>query len=196
MNLKTIYILLLSILISCSGTDKELKAYGYVRHDFEKYNGFTGVSLNIDSFENYGALVEDIYARSCDNLSPYIEIENDSYMGGVFPLLMCDPPPWRSLERNTFYISKLGIYKNNVLIEPDDLEALVIKNYLNNGESPNFAENASKVMFIFEFPKETELNVIVDKLIQITNIYDKTKNTGGLGIILGLQREFITPLPQ
>lgn len=178
-----IYILYSIFLLGCSNKTKPLKSYGQLYNNFSMHQDFIGTKIDLDSFKIYEELLEYIRDAPCKDILPYFKITNQNNICGIYPLTFrCGdiPPPWHPLERNTFYTKENGIFKNNKYIKSDSLEFILKKNYDNNGELDDYAEKPEKILFIFEYYKESPLGNINSQLIQITNVYDKIKPEANL----------------
>lgn len=189
------YTILIILLFSCTNQEKKLKSFG-CKNDFEKYNGFGGFEFKLNTYKNYGDLVDFLNSKRCDDFGQYLKLESEHYICGVYPILVCDPPPWRALSRNTFYIKKGGIFKNNTKLQGrEQLHMTLQKDLTNFGQDPEFADDPRKILFLVEYDKNDSTEGILEQLKQVIEVYDALQPEGHFALMFQIERYYI-PLPQ
>jgi len=172
------YLIILLLLASCGNQKKELKEYGFKQNNADSLN----VSVRISEFDNYENLLNRLKAIVCYDSIPKIVLETENKIRNIYPIEYCEIPMFHPRFRNTFFIQKDSIIKNERKVEFSELSKLMKQNFENNGEKSDFADSPEKILFIFEFYENKGVDGIEKYLETITEAYDSLEITNELKI--------------
>jgi hypothetical protein len=173
------YLIIILLLASCGNQKKELKEYGFKQENADSLN----VSVRISDFDNYENLIDRLKQIICYDSIPKIVLETNNKIRNIYPIEYCEIPMFHPRFRNTFFIQKDSIIKNERKVEFSELRKLMKQNFENMGENADFAESPEKVLFIFEFYENKGVEGIEKYLEIITKSYDSLETKYELKII-------------
>ncbi len=173
------YLIIILFLASCGNQKKELKEYGFKQKHAESVN----VSVRISDFDNYENLIARFKQIICNDSIPKIVLETENKIRNIYPIEFCEIPIFHPRFRNTFFIQRDSIIKNERKVELSELSKLMKQNFENMGEKADFADSPEKVLFIFEFYENLGVDGIEKYLEIITESYDSLETNNELRII-------------
>lgn len=126
---------------------------------------------------------------------PYLKIENNTYICGIYPLVICNPPPFHYSDSNTFYIEKNVVLYKNQVIPLESLEYVLLKKYkmLENHSGSSLSK---LVVFMFRRPLNETMDGVEFQLKRITEVYDSINPNAELSIVFIQLRKPSMPLPK
>ncbi len=168
------YFVIILLLASCGNHKKELKEYGFKPKNTDNLN----VSIRISDFDNYGKFLERLKNITCNDSISQIVLETENIVRNIYPIEYCEIPMFHPRFRNTFFIHRNSIFKNDLNVQFSELSNLMKQNFENLGKKADFADSPEKVLFIFELDENKGMNGIEKHLEVITKSYDslETKN--------------------
>jgi hypothetical protein len=172
------YLIIILLLASCENQKKEIREYGFKQKDTDSLN----VSVRISEFDNYENLLNRLREIVCYDSIPKIVLETENKTRNIYPIKYCEMPMFHPRFRNTFFILKDSIVKNEQKVEFSELSKLLKQNFENLGKKADFAESPEKILFIFEFYENKGVDGIEKYLEIITNSYDSLEITNELKI--------------
>ncbi|PQB05788.1 hypothetical protein [Aureitalea marina] len=168
---------------------KEVKEYGFIMQNSDS----SSVSVHISDFNSYGDFLQRLQDITCDDSIPRVVLESDKKTKHIYPLEYCDNAPFfHPRFRNTFFVQKDRIVKNECLVEYHDLKYSLNANFENFGKDPDLAESPDKVLFIFEIYENQGIEGIENHLEIITESYDSLRTKNGLKILFWPKIDVIT----
>jgi hypothetical protein len=156
------------LLASCGNQKKEIKEYGFKQKDTDSLN----VSVRISKFDNYENFLDRLKEIVCYDSIPKIVLETENNIRNIYPIEYCEIPMFHPRFRNTFFIQRDSIIKNERKVEFSELSALMKQNYENMGKKADFADSPEEVLFIFEYYENNGVDGIEKYLEAITESYD------------------------
>tara|TARA_R110000868_G_C10730049_1_gene751517 strand:- start:257 stop:865 length:609 start_codon:yes stop_codon:yes gene_type:complete len=162
------YFVITMLLASCGNQKKEIKEYGFKQKDTDSLN----VSVRISKFDNYENFLDRLKEIVCYDSIPKIVLETENNIRNIYPIEYCEIPMFHPRFRNTFFIQRDSIIKNERKVEFSELSALMKQNYENMGKKADFADSPEEVLFIFEYYENNGVDGIEKYLEAITESYD------------------------
>lgn len=162
------YLIIILFLASCGNRKKEIREYGFKQKDTDSLN----VSVRISEFENYGNFLDRLKEIVCHDSIPKIVLETENIIQNIYPIEYCEIPIFHPRFRNTFFIQKDSIIKNEQKVEFSELSMVMKQNFQNMGGKADFADSPEKVLFIFEYYENKGVDGIEKYLEAITESYD------------------------
>ncbi len=162
------YLIIMLILASCGNQKKEVKEYGFKQNEKDSLE----VSVRISEFKNYEKFLDRLKEIVCYDSIPKIVLETENKIRNIYPIEYCEIPMFHPRFRNTFFIQKDSIIKNERKVEFSELSVLMKQNFENMGEKADFADSPEKVLFIFEYYENKGVDGIEKYLEAITESYD------------------------
>ena len=162
------YLIIILLLASCGNRKKEIREYGFKQKDTDSLN----VSVRISEFDNYENFLDRLKEIVCYDSIPKIVLETENQIRNIYLIEYCEIPMFHPRFRNTFFIQRDGIIKNERKIEFSELSMLMKQNFENMGEKADFADSPEKVLFIFEYYENKGVDGIEKYLEAITESYD------------------------
>lgn len=185
-------VLVLSILISCKGEEKEF----YFPNDFEFSQKETYQFIDIKSFKTYDKLIDSIENLSFKGKKAYLKLKNNNTNCNVLVTTSfgeCFPPLVKL--KNIISISKDSIIKDiNYPIR--DLKLILKKDLLNFGKNKKYSESPEKLVISIV----TDLKDLEQLMITVTATLNEiqTETLDSLNFNLYLNRSlelYQLPLP-
>lgn len=173
------YLIIILLLASCGNQKKEIIEYGIKQKNADSLS----VSVRISDFDNYENFIDRLKQITCYDSIPRIVLETENKILNIYPIEYCEIPMFHPKFRNTFFIQKDSIIKNERKVEFAELSKLMKQNFGNMGEKADFAESPEKVLFIFEFYENKGVDGIEKYLETITESYDLLQSKTELKIV-------------
>lgn len=161
------YFVITMLLASCGNQKKEIKEYGFKQKDTDSLN----VSVRISKFDNYENFLDRLKEIVCYDSIPKIVLETENNIRNIYPIEYCEIPMFHPRFRNTFFIQRDSIIKNERKVEFSELSALMKQNYENMEKKADFADSPEEVLFIFEYYENNGVDGIEKYLEAITESY-------------------------
>ncbi|WP_127137091.1 hypothetical protein [Flagellimonas oceanensis] len=172
------YLIIAFLLASCRNQEKEVLEYGLN----SKAANDLRVAVHISDFDNYKTFLDRLKEIVCSDSIPKIVLETENKIRNIYPIANCEIPMFHPRFKNTFFIQKDSIVKNERKVKFSELSMRMKQNFENMGEKPDFAESPEKVLFIFEFYRNKGVDGIERYLEIITKSYDSLKTKEDLKI--------------
>lgn len=172
------YLIIILLVISCGNQNKKVKEYGFKQKNADNLN----VSVRISEFDNYENLLNRLKEIFCYDSIPKVVLETENKIRNIYPIEYCEIPMFHPRFRNTFFIQKDSIIKNERKVEFSELSKLMKQNFDNMGEKADFADSPEKILFIFEFYENKGVDGIEKYLEIITQSYNSLEITNELKI--------------
>ncbi len=173
------FLIIILLLASCGNQKKEIIAYGFKQKSADSLT----VSVRISDFDNYENFIDRLKQITCYDSIPKIVLETENKILNIYPIEYCEIPMFHPKFRNTFFIQKDSIIKNERKVEFSELSKLMKQNFDNMGEKADFADSPEKVLFIFEFYENKGVDGIEKYLETITESYDLLESKNELKIV-------------
>lgn len=138
--------------------------------------------MKIPEFDNYGILLDRLNEIICNDSIAKIIIETDNTKRNIYPIEYCEIPMFHPRNRNTFFVYRDSICKNERKVSHSYLSKLMAENFENMDKNSDFADSPEKVLFIFEFYAKKSTNGIEEQLEIITKSFDQLKTSNELKI--------------
>ncbi|MDF0708481.1 hypothetical protein [Flagellimonas okinawensis] len=172
------YLIITFLLASCRNQEKATQEYGLKIKGANDLN----VAVHMSDFDNYKIFLDRLNEIVCSDSIPKIVLETENKIRNIYPIVYCETPLVHPIFKNTFFIRRDSIVKNERKVKFSELSILMKENFENMGEKADFAESPEKVLFIFEFYRNTGVDGIERYLEIITKSYDSLNTKEDLKI--------------
>jgi len=199
-------VILILTIIGCRNIDKKenesvQKETALVQMEFGKWNkqnDSLGVELDVNNFENWLDLINQIEKIVCNDSIPKITLTTDSEIKTIYFRNTCS-------KEDSFRIIKtknvISIYNNKISkniesgIPLDSLENVLRKNIENNGENLELSESPEKLTICIQYDDKNDFENLTKTLKQLTETYYRITNKTDLKILL-IDKKYFSPPPR
>ena len=151
------------------------------------------VSINVEKYNKYEKLIEEIDSISCTEKIPFVEIETDSTIFNLLAYHICSE---EHLIADYKTRNIIGLNNDSILINKDlefsidSLDTILKKQYLNYGKDENFSVSPEKAVLFFYSDLDTDNRIIKERILKIINGYLNIRSKETDSIKLKIAFEF------